>query len=61
MTASALGRRAWVRQITGMYATAAAAQGTAAVPWLDLLDSYEAMMVTTSGLLLTTSGWPSMG
>jgi thiamine biosynthesis lipoprotein len=42
-----------------VYATAAAARGTAGLAWLNNLDGYEALMVTTSGLLHTTTGWPT--
>ena len=42
-----------------VYATAAAARGTAAIPWLNDLDGYEALMVTTNGILHTTAAWPS--
>jgi len=31
------------------------------VPWLNTLDGYEAMVVTTSGLFHTTTGWPAKG
>jgi thiamine biosynthesis lipoprotein len=41
-----------------VYATAAAARGAAGLPWLNGLDGYEALIVTTSGLLYTTTGWP---
>jgi thiamine biosynthesis lipoprotein len=42
-----------------VYATAAAARGPAAIAWLDGLDHYEALMVTASGVLRTTAGWPT--
>lgn len=38
-----------------VYATAAAARGTAAVSWL---NGYEALLVSANGLLHTTPGWP---
>jgi thiamine biosynthesis lipoprotein len=41
-----------------VYATAAAACGPAALDWFTGLDGYEALLVTTSGLLRTTDGWP---
>jgi thiamine biosynthesis lipoprotein len=40
-----------------VYATAAAARGAAALPWLHDLDGYEGMMVTSSGVLRTTNAW----
>jgi FAD:protein FMN transferase len=42
-----------------VYATAAAARGPAAVDWLDGLDGYEGLLVTSSGLLRATGGWPA--
>ena len=42
-----------------VYATAAAAQGSAAFSWLEDLDGYDALMVTRSGLLQVTAGWPA--
>ena len=42
-----------------VYATAAAARGHTALAWLDSLDGYAALMVTTSGLLHTTADWPA--
>jgi thiamine biosynthesis lipoprotein len=42
-----------------VYATAAAARGATALAWLDDLDGYEALMVTSSGVLRTTAGWPT--
>jgi thiamine biosynthesis lipoprotein len=42
-----------------VYATAAAARGASALAWLDELDGYEALMVTSSGVLRTTAGWPT--
>jgi thiamine biosynthesis lipoprotein len=42
-----------------VYATAAAARGPAALPWLEDFDGYEALMVTRSGLLSVTAGWPA--
>jgi thiamine biosynthesis lipoprotein len=42
-----------------VYATAAAAHGSAALPWLENLDGYDALMVTRSGLLQATAGWPA--
>lgn len=40
------------------YATAAVAQGTAAVTWLAGLPGYEALLVADDGGLLATPGWP---
>ncbi|MFI7547496.1 FAD:protein FMN transferase [Actinoplanes sp. NPDC049599] len=40
-----------------VYATAAAARGPEAVPWLERLDGYEALLVTRSGLLRVSAGW----
>ncbi|WP_250009873.1 FAD:protein FMN transferase [Actinoplanes sp. M2I2] len=42
-----------------VYATAAAAQGPAALPWLDHRAGYDALLITRSGLLRTTSRWPA--
>jgi len=42
-----------------VYATAAAAQGSAAFSWLEDLDGYDALMVTRPGLLRVTAGWPA--
>jgi thiamine biosynthesis lipoprotein len=42
-----------------VYATAAAARGPAAVDWLDDLDAYEGLLVTASGVVRTTGGWPA--
>jgi thiamine biosynthesis lipoprotein len=42
-----------------VYATAAAARGPAAMPWLDGLAGYEALLVSRSGLLRSTGGWPA--
>jgi FAD:protein FMN transferase len=42
-----------------VYATAAAARGSAALPWLNGLTEYEALMVTAGGLLRSTTGWPT--
>lgn len=42
-----------------VYATAAVAQGVAALDWLDEADGYEALMVAPSGLLRVTPGWNS--
>jgi len=41
-----------------VYATAAAAWGPASLPWLEHLDGYQALLVTRSGLLRVTTGWP---
>lgn len=41
-----------------VYATAAVARGTSAIEWLGDLDGYEALLVTASGLLRQTEGWP---
>jgi thiamine biosynthesis lipoprotein len=41
-----------------VYATAAAAQGPAAMDRLDTLDGYEALLITPSGEQHTTAGWP---
>jgi thiamine biosynthesis lipoprotein len=40
-----------------VYATAAAARGKAGLPWLETIDDYEALIVTSHGLLHTTTGW----
>jgi thiamine biosynthesis lipoprotein len=42
-----------------VYATAAAARGATAIAWLDSVDEYEVLMVTSSGVLRTTAGWPT--
>ncbi|MFF5228762.1 FAD:protein FMN transferase [Dactylosporangium sp. NPDC000521] len=42
-----------------VYATAAAARGPWAMDWLEGLDGYEALMVTASGLVRVTEGWPA--
>ncbi|MEV0563254.1 FAD:protein FMN transferase [Dactylosporangium sp. NPDC050588] len=42
-----------------VYATAAAARGPWAMDWLEELDGYEALMVTASGLVRVTEGWPA--
>jgi thiamine biosynthesis lipoprotein len=42
-----------------VYATAAAARGPSALDWLDGIDGYEALLVTRSGALRTTAGWPA--
>jgi FAD:protein FMN transferase len=42
-----------------VYATAAAAQGSASLPWLDSLAGYDALLITRSGLVRTTGGWPA--
>ncbi|GIE53670.1 FAD:protein FMN transferase [Amorphoplanes nipponensis] len=42
-----------------VHATAAAARGPAALPWLEGLDGYEALLVTRSGLVRSTTGWPA--
>jgi len=41
-----------------VYATAAAAQGPASLPWLENLEGYEALLIARSGLLRATAGWP---
>jgi thiamine biosynthesis lipoprotein len=40
-----------------VHATAAAAQGPRALDRLDALDGYEALLVSTSGLVRVTEGW----
>jgi hypothetical protein len=40
-----------------VYATAAAARGPRALPWLDRLDGYDALLVGASGLVQVTGGW----
>lgn len=40
-----------------VYATAAVARGSSATGWLDGLDGYEALLVTSGGILRTTTGW----
>ena len=40
-----------------VYATAVAARGRAGLPWLERIPGYEALMVTSSGLLQTTRDW----
>jgi thiamine biosynthesis lipoprotein len=40
------------------YATAAFAMGDAAIPWVDSLDGFEALLVTDDGVSRRTSGWP---
>jgi thiamine biosynthesis lipoprotein len=42
-----------------VYATAAAARGKASLPWLEAIADYEALIVTSHGLLHTTGRWPS--
>ncbi len=42
-----------------VYATAAIADGPAAVDWLSTLGSYDALQVSTAGILRTTRGWPT--
>src|SRR3954465_7969941 len=42
-----------------VYATAAAARGATAPTRLGDLDGYEALIVTSSGVLRTTVGWPT--
>jgi thiamine biosynthesis lipoprotein len=42
-----------------VYATAAAAQGSTALPWLDAVAGYHALVVTRSGLVRTTGSWPA--
>lgn len=42
-----------------VYATAAAARGAGAVDWLDGLENYEGLVVTASGVLRSTRGWPA--
>lgn len=39
-----------------VYATAA--QGPRSLPWLETLDGYAALLVSTSGLRQVTTGWP---
>ena len=41
-----------------VYATAAAVRGPGALPWLEDLEGYEALLVAPSGLVHTTTGWP---
>ncbi len=41
-----------------VYATAAAAQGLTAIGWLDILDGYDAFLITTAGEQYATGGWP---
>jgi FAD:protein FMN transferase len=41
-----------------VYATAVAAQGSESLRRLEARDGYEALMVTRSGLLRSTTGWP---
>jgi thiamine biosynthesis lipoprotein len=40
-----------------VHATATAAQGPAALGWLDGLNGYEALLVAPTGLLRATDGW----
>jgi thiamine biosynthesis lipoprotein len=42
-----------------VYATAAVARGPSALPWLESLDGYDALLVTRSRLLRITAGWPA--
>jgi thiamine biosynthesis lipoprotein len=42
-----------------VYATAAAARAATALAWIDDLAGYEALIVTSSGMLRTTGGWPT--
>ncbi|MFI6077364.1 FAD:protein FMN transferase [Actinoplanes sp. NPDC051343] len=42
-----------------VYATAAAVRGATALAWIDDLAGYEALIVTSSGMLRTTGGWPT--
>jgi len=42
-----------------VFATAAVARGPASLPWAEELDGYEALLVTRSGLLRCTAGWPA--
>jgi FAD:protein FMN transferase len=42
-----------------VYATAAAARGTTALPWLNEMDWYEALIVTDNRQVHTTTGWPA--
>lgn len=42
-----------------VYATAAAARGVAALGWIGGLDAYEALMLTATGALRSTTGWPT--
>jgi thiamine biosynthesis lipoprotein len=42
-----------------VYATAAAARGPAALSWLENVDGYDALMVTRSGSLRASAGWPT--
>ena len=48
-----------------VYATAAAARGKAGLPWLEAISDYEALIVTSQGLLHTTTHWanqtPALG
>lgn len=41
-----------------VYATAAVARGSNAMAWLEEIDGYEGLTVTSRGLLRTTTGWP---
>jgi thiamine biosynthesis lipoprotein len=41
-----------------VYATAAVARGRTAQAWLNGIDGYEALTVTTRGVRHTTAGWP---
>lgn len=42
-----------------VYATAAAARGVAALGWIGGLDAYEALLLTATGALRSTTGWPT--
>ncbi|GIF23386.1 thiamine biosynthesis lipoprotein [Actinoplanes tereljensis] len=44
-----------------VYATAAAARGGGALPWIQSLPGYDALAVLPSGLVRTTNGWPAAG
>jgi thiamine biosynthesis lipoprotein len=41
-----------------VYATAAVVRGSTATRWLEGIDGYEGLLVTTGGLLRTTAGRP---
>ncbi|MFI5908280.1 FAD:protein FMN transferase [Dactylosporangium sp. NPDC051541] len=41
-----------------VYATAAFARGPRSLPWLETLDGYAALVVSTSGLHQVTAAWP---
>lgn len=45
--------------LAAVYATAAAAWGPWAMDWLEGLAGYEGLMVTASGLVRVTAGWPT--